>query len=226
MKKQINERVTRSIMATGGWTCAVGLLLGALGGCQWPPPDMWGQQPEQKPGQYPKNPAFADSNNKQEPTVTIVSDRERSDIVQVINFVPTNPWLIFDPLDGRIDGFKCTIYLGANIDSKVEGKRDGIKGFFGDGTIIVQLFEDVAETGKRSEMKIAHTWELTPEDAYPWRAREMSLLGWGYGLRLQWPAELKLAGRKVAILVSYKRTDGRLISSSKPIVRRVPIRGV
>ncbi|MCB9855869.1 MAG: hypothetical protein H6818_09310 [Phycisphaerales bacterium] len=191
----------------------------ALGGCQWP--KEWGGQPEQPKTQYPENIAF-NNGNTQEAKVTYVSDSERSDIVQVINLTPTNPWLIFDPLDGKIDGFKTTVYLSATV----EGTKDGIKGFFGDGTIIVQMFSDVSEEGARSEMKLAHTWELSPAEAYPWRAKEMSLLGWGYGLRLQWPSELNLSGKKIAILVSYKRTDGRMISSSKPIVRRVPVRGV
>lgn len=203
--------------------CAI-LLTVLIGGCQWPPPNLFAQSNDQKPN-YGSNQAFSAKSDR-EPTVTIVSEKERSDIVQVINFVPTNPWLIFDPLDGRIDGFKCTIYLAADVKDRPEGRKDGVKGFFGDGTIIVQLFQDVSEDGRRSDMKPAHTWELSPEDAYPWRAREMSLLGWGYGLRLQWPAELKLSGRKIAILVSYRRSDGRLISSSKPIVRRVPVRGV
>ncbi|HPF39939.1 MAG TPA: hypothetical protein P5081_12180 [Phycisphaerae bacterium] len=188
------------------------VTLGAtlLTGCQWPP--SWSPEPKGPGGPTGPGPA-------KEPTITIVPETERADIVQVANFVPTNPWLIFDPLDGKIDGFKCNIYLGANHEGK-------FKGFFGDGTIVVQMFADVGKDEAKSDMKLAHTWELTPDDAYPWRARKQTMLGWGYGLRLQWPKELELGGRKIAILVSYRRTDGRMISSSKPTVRRVPIRGV
>lgn len=207
------------------------ILVAGTAGCMWPQDgSQWWmlQNPNQNQNAYkvPPNPGLHNDEPKPEPTVTRVPDTERSDIVQVVNFVPTNPWLIFDPLDGRIDGFKCTIYLGAPLKNRPAGEKDGIKGFFGDGTIIVQLFQNVAEEGQRSDMKLAHSWELSPDDAYPWRAKEMSLLGWGYGLRLQWPGDLKLSGKKIAILVSYRRTDGRLISSSKPIVRRVPYRGV
>lgn len=219
MTQQEYQATTRNRRRAIAWTLTLLASTSALGGCQWP--REWGGESDQSKTKYPHNQAFSEG-NPQEARVTYVSNEERSDIVQVINFVPTNPWLVFDPLDGRIDGFKTTIYLSANV----EGTKDGIKGFFGDGTIIVQLFSEVAEQGARPQMKLAHSWELSPAEAYPWRAKEMSLLGWGYGLRLQWPKELSLAGKNVAILVSYRRSDGRLISSSKPIVRHVPIRGV
>ncbi len=167
-------------------------------------------------------PVTSGSGNKQ-PTVTVVSEEERSDIVQVINFIPTNPWLVFDPLEGKVDGFKSTVYLAAPL----KGERSGVKGFFGDGTIIVQMFRaEPDETTGKDRMELVHTWELPPEESYQWRARDMSILGWGYGLRLRWPEDLDVAGRKVSFLISYRRSDGRLISSSRPIVRRVPSRGM
>lgn len=228
MIRQADSRRTHSNRWYLARACAVLAITLIIDGCQWPPPENWGWGPkkeEQRIGEVPPNPALGDE-DRPEPKVTMVSDKERSDIVQVATFVPTNPWLVFDPLDGRIDGFKCTVYLGALLKNQPDGKKDGIKGFFGDGTIIVQLFQDATKPGERTKMTLAHSWELSPDDAYPWRAREMSLLGWGYGLRLQWPKELDLSGKNIAILVSYRRTDGRLISSSKPIERHVPIRGV
>ncbi|MCA9256552.1 MAG: hypothetical protein KDA33_12980, partial [Phycisphaerales bacterium] len=80
----------------------VTLGVSLLAGCQWPPPEDWFGQGKDNGGTTTKG-----TRNTSEPTITIVPETERADIVQVANFVPTNPWLIFDPLDGKIDGFKC-----------------------------------------------------------------------------------------------------------------------
>jgi hypothetical protein len=189
--------------------------------CQWPAEwNEWGAKKDTSRHNSPM-PVTGPSGDKT-PTVTIVSEDERSDIIQVINFIPTNPWLIFDPLDGKVDGFKCTVYLAAPL----QGERSGTKGFFGDGTIIIQMFQGGGDDSENSRMELVHTWELPPEEAAKWRAKKMTVLGWGYGLRLRWPETVTAGGHKVSFLVSYRRSDGRLISSSRPIVRRVPLRGV
>lgn len=189
--------------------------------CQWPAEwNEWGAKKDSSRHNSPM-PVTGPSGDKK-PTVTIVSEDERSDIVQVVKFFPTNPWLVFEPLEGKVDGVKCTVYLRAPLKDNPQG----VKGFFGDGTIIVQMFLASEDESKKEKMELVHSWELPPEEAYKWRARKITVMGWGYGLRLRWPDEIKAGGRKVSFLVSYRRSDGKLIPSTRPSVLRVPLRGV
>jgi hypothetical protein len=139
-----------------------------------------------------------------------------SNIVSVNKFFSAVPWLIFDdPSNGRIDGFKCTVYL--------EG-HDSPKGVFGSGTIVVTMYRLESDPLGRETPTQVHEWELPPEKAFPWRAKKPTMIGWGYGLRLHWDKELDLMGKRVAILIKYIRDDGRVISSSRTVLR-VPLVG-
>jgi|GEM_PF-1474182 len=139
-----------------------------------------------------------------------------SNIVSVNKFFSAVPWLIFDdPSSGRIDGFKCTVYL--------EG-HDSPKGVFGTGTIVVSMYRlDNDPLGREVPTQV-HEWELPPDKAYPWRAKKPTMIGWGYGLRLGWGKDLDLMGKRIAILIKYIRDDGRVISSSRTVLR-VPVVG-
>lgn len=139
-----------------------------------------------------------------------------SNIVSVNKFFSAVPWLIFDdPSSGRIDGFKCTVYL--------EG-HDSPKGVFGTGTIVVTMYRlDNDPLGREFPTQV-HEWELPPEKAFPWRAKKLTMIGWGYGLRLHWDKDLDVMGKRIAILVKYIRDDGRVISSSRTVLR-VPLIG-
>lgn len=137
-----------------------------------------------------------------------------SNIIRVHKFFPPSPWLSFSgDGTGRAEGVRCTVYL--------EGP-EGPQGVFGDGTIVVSMFEiRLAVNGRDEAMKL-HEWELSPEEAYPWRAKQKTAMGWGYGLRLQWPDDLDVAGKQVAFVIRYVRTDGRVVGSSRQVLK-VPI---
>jgi hypothetical protein len=139
-----------------------------------------------------------------------------SNIIRVNKFLSADPWLCFNSDgSGRIDGFRITVYLeGA-------GKP---KGVFGTGTIIVEMYRIDRDQRGRESAHPVHKWELPADQAYPWRAKEASGMGWGYGLRLQWSSDLDLAGRTVAFVVKYVREDGVVISSSRQVVKVPPSR--
>lgn len=140
-----------------------------------------------------------------------------SNIVRVNKFFSQTPWLSFAG-DGsnRVNGVRITVYL--------EGANEP-KGVFGTGTLVVGMYRlDVDPATGRERSTLAYEWELPPERAYVWRAKEETALGWGYGLRLQWPDDLDVGGRQVAFVVKYLREDGRIISSSRQVLK-VPFVG-
>ena len=150
------------------------------------------------------------------PPVMVPGPGAVSNIVSVNKFFSAVPWLIFDdPSSGRIDGFKCTVYL--------EGS-DSPKGVFGTGTIVVTMYRlDKDPTGQEVPVQVKE-WVLPSEKAYPWRAKKPTMIGWGYGLRLRWGPDVDVAGKKIAILVKYIRDDGRVINSSRTVLQ-VPLSG-
>jgi len=134
-----------------------------------------------------------------------------SNIIRVNKIISSNPWLSFDP-DGtkKIDGIRITVYLEA---------PDKPKGVFGDGTLIVQMYQLDHATDGLETAKLAKEWELPPEKAFPWRATNESLLGKGYSLRLQWGDDAKINGRQAAFIVKYKRSDGKVIASTRQVMK-------
>lgn len=139
-----------------------------------------------------------------------------SNIVRVNKFFSQTPWLSFDS-DGskNVDGVSFTVYL--------EGPNEP-KGVFGTGTIVINMYRlDIDPTGRETAVPV-HEWVLPSDQAYPWRAKNRTALGWGYGLRLQWPREVKVSGKQIAIVVKYVREDGRTISSSRQVLK-VPVSG-
>ncbi|MCG8408765.1 MAG: hypothetical protein MI923_26465 [Phycisphaerales bacterium] len=148
--------------------------------------------------------------------VTIPDEDAVSDIVRVNKIFGQFPWLSFNS-DGsdRINGFKCSIYL--------EGSQSNSKGVFGNGTIVVTMFR--LDTGPNGEVATpVFEWMLPPDVAYQFRAKEPTLLGWGYGLRLKWDDNVKVVGSKIAILIKYVRDDGSVVRSSRKVLR-VPMTG-
>ena len=178
---------------------AASLLIGlAAPGCMWP--EGWQMWP---PQETEKNPGMP-------------SDQPVSNIVTVNKIFSVVPWLMFDnPESGRIDGFKCTVYLE---DAKTT------KGVFGTGTIVVEMYTlDIDARGREVPFKVKE-WVLPPDKAKPWRAKKVSMLGWGYGLRLKWGEDVDVVGKKIAIVIKYAREDGQMLSSSRQVLR-VPITG-
>jgi hypothetical protein len=134
-----------------------------------------------------------------------------SNIVRVNKFFSSDPWLNFGA-DGtnKIDGVRFAVYLESANKST---------GVFGTGRILVTMYELTRDAfGKEAATQI-YEWDMPSEKAYPWRAKQMTALGWGYGFRLHWDPKLDLAGRQVAFVVKYFREDGRVITSSRQAVK-------
>lgn len=141
---------------------------------------------------------------------------EESNIIRVNKIFDSFPWLSFaSDGSGRVDGFKCAVYL--------EGARS-TKGVFGTGTLVVSMYRLDADALGREVPTEVQCWTFTREEAMQFRAREMKMLGWGYGLRLKWDDNVSVCGKKVAVVIKYVRDDGRVVSSSRKVLR-VPIVG-
>jgi hypothetical protein len=151
------------------------------------------------------------------------------DVTNIMSTMRTMPWLNFDSSDPtKIDGFAVNTYL---ISSTTQ------RGVFGAGTIRVSMYEDATASGttlpapttmgKNVLGKKLFEWELPADKAMPFRVVRRPgrtyVMGDGYQLRLSW-GNLDLAGRSIALVVEYQRTDGRLIRRA-PFWLRVPSRG-
>jgi hypothetical protein len=133
-------------------------------------------------------------------------------IVRVNKFFHAHPWLVFDN-DGtdQIDGIRFAVYLEG------PGRSSGV---FGSGTMVATMYRlDVdTKTGREIPTKV-QDWEMPPDKLYPWRCKKQTLLGWGYGLRLHWNNKLDLEGRQIAMVVKYIREDGKVITSSRQVLK-------
>ncbi len=132
-------------------------------------------------------------------------------IVRVNKFFSSEPWLSFES-DGtsRPDGVKFSVYL--------EGPRKPA-GVFGTGRMVVTMYRiDINPIGEEMATQV-YEWDLPADRAYVYRAKEQTALGWGYGLRLQWDRGLDLSGKQVAFLVKYIREDGKVITSSRQVLK-------
>lgn len=139
-----------------------------------------------------------------------------SDITQVKKFYSASPWLSFDEAgDPNPEGFKVAVYLIS--------ARTG-KGAFGDGDIEVTIYSHpkARRGGKPTEPVLEKRWILSTKDAMPFRAKVEHVMGFGYGLRLNWGG-VDLLGKTVSVHIDYRRTDGRLIRS-QPKWLRIPPR--
>ncbi len=134
-----------------------------------------------------------------------------SNIVRVNKFFSQTPWLSFTG-DGskKVDGVSFSVYL--------EGPS-APKGVFGTGTIAVIMYRLNTDPNGRETATQVYEWVLRPEESYLWRAKAKTALGWGYGLRLQWPEDLDVDGRRVAFVVKYIREDGRVVNSSRQVIK-------
>jgi hypothetical protein len=138
----------------------------------------------------------------------------------------SKPWLNFDPAHpARVNGLAVNVYL---VSASTQ------KGVFGAGTIRVVMFEDLSgsrgrDAGGKVDLEDAigkklYEWELTPEQATPYRvlrrANKKHVLGDGYQLRLSW-GDLDLAGKNVALQLEYVRGDGQRVVR-KPFWLQIP----
>lgn len=171
----------------------------------------------------PTDATATQSKGKSEPFVP--PETPVSDIVRVFLIYPTVPWLVFDNQGGgMVDGFTCSVYLISPVYDPVRGKILE-KGVFGTGTIVVEIYR-LSKDGAGQEISaLVQTWELPPDEAMKFRGRNPKLLGWGYGLRLQWDKDVKVAGEDVAIVVKYVRDDGRVVPTRRKQLH-VPTKGL
>lgn len=147
-----------------------------------------------------------------------------SDITRVFLIYPTVPWLVFDDQGGGlVDGFTCSVYLISPVYDPVSGGTLE-KGVFGTGTIVAEMYRLGTDAAGREASALVQTWELPPDEAMRFRGRSPKLLGWGYGLRLQWDKDVEVAGEDVAIVVKYVRDDGRVVPTRRKQLH-VPTKG-
>ncbi len=139
-----------------------------------------------------------------------------SNIVRVNKFFSQNPWLSFrSDGSGTVDGVSFAVYLESATHPQ---------GVFGTGTIIATMYRLGLDPLGREVVTPVHEWVLPPDKAYVWRSKRASAMGWGYGLRLQWPESVNVGGKQIAFIVKYVREDGREISSSRQVLK-VPVSG-
>ena len=131
------------------------------------------------------------------------------DVVAIRHFYSPLPWLTNS--DGRITGFFVRAYF-------VSGKTD--KGVFVPGTISVTM--NVLQTRLEGgfDRQLGHEWSFTGEEVAGFRVRKASKLGDSYGFVLQWPPEADVMGRRVEIVFSYRRGDGRVVTGPP---RQLPV---
>jgi hypothetical protein len=135
-------------------------------------------------------------------------------IISIHKYVSQEPWLSFNPAGLReADGFKAAVYL--------ESGTTGL-GAFGDGTIRITMYVVERTDLLTEELVPMYRWELNSEQSTPWRFRNPTRLGWGYGLRLPW-RDVDVSGKEIELAFQYQRRDGQMISS-EPIRLRVPAR--
>jgi hypothetical protein len=127
------------------------------------------------------------------------------DIVEVHTHYNLFPWLQFDPVDPRPQGFMVSaLFL-------VSGKTG--KGVFADGTIAVKMYRvDAGEQGRETRT-LLQTWEYTPQQALLYRAVKRTVVGEGYQLRVCWRKDLDLVDRQIVTVVEFTRLDGKVIRS-------------
>ena len=129
-----------------------------------------------------------------------------TDVIAVKKFYAPVPWLSFDEAgDANPEGFKVTLYL-------VSARTD--KGAFGDGDIIVSLYEydprPASRTYQPRPPELFKQWVLDPAAVLPFRAKRPTFLGYGYQLRLNW-GDIDILGKTISINIDFRRRDGRLI---------------
>lgn len=93
------------------------------------------------------------------------------------------------------------------------------KGAFVSGPIGAELYLLERDRDGRLVRGLAHEWKLDRAAAEGLRIRKVSPMGYSYGLPLQWPGDMDLAGRQVEVVFTYTRADGHVIRSSAKRLR-------
>ena len=147
-------------------------------------------------------------------------DQLSDSVVRMLTIYRAKPWLSFDEA-GDLDpeGISISLYL---IDGRTH------KGVFGDGNLLVDLYTLDPRPDGGTDRVLGKHWTFGPHDAP--RGRQPTMLGWGYGLRLDWrPGDY--LGKSIEVAIAYERTDGRIVRSTTKRLRvprsvrdrRVPI---
>lgn len=148
------------------------------------------------------------------------------DISEIKAFLGQKPWLNFDPSQPtKANGISVTLYLISHSQRK---------GVFGSGTIRMVMYEDLSANPDKTADKATgpiegtgeklHEWELTSEQAMPYRVLRRPgktyVMGDAYQLRLSW-GDLDLQGKYIALVLEYQRADGQIVRR-KPSCLRIP----
>ncbi len=118
---------------------------------------------------------------------------------------PFNPWL-WNEDRSKVRG----IVIGALY---LQGPDS--KGVFGDGIIRPKMY--VAQRDEKGERKwtLLKEWDFDVQKAMPFRSKRLVRPGYGYSLFLSWGDEFDLSGREIRLIVSFERSDGLTVGSSK-----------
>lgn len=135
-------------------------------------------------------------------------DQLSDSVVRVLTIYKLIPWVSFDEAGDRDpEGVNITVYL-------IDGPSH--KGVFGNGNLIVDMYAQEPAADGRTTRTLIKKWSFGPHDAP--RSRRPTMLGWGYGLRLDWrPTEVM--GKRIELIVSFERSDGRVVRSTTKHLR-------
>lgn len=122
-------------------------------------------------------------------------------------------WLYRPDNTELVAGFRMNAYF-------VSGRTD--KGVFVPGLIRVKVAMDQLQPGGRVVPVVVYQDELDVEQAMKWRYTKKRMMGYAYGLQIDWPRELDevVAGKEIQVVVEYLSNSGRIIRSS---VRRLAV---
>jgi hypothetical protein len=133
-------------------------------------------------------------------------------ITQVAVVYDTYSAWIWNEDRSRIRGIKVgPVYLGGPTG----------KGVFGDGTIRPRLYRLDRAADGNLKPTLLKEWSFNVEEARLWRMKRQTVWGWGYGLPLVWddPSLIGPDVDQVRIVVSFERSDGRMVNSSNKDLR-------
>lgn len=116
-------------------------------------------------------------------------------------------WLYRPENTEVVAGFRMNTYF-------VSGTTD--KGAFVPGLIRAKAAMDQVQPDGAVKPVVVFEKTLDVEQAMKWRYTTKKLMGYGYGLQIDWPRELDdiVAGRQIQVVVEYISNSGRVVRSS------------
>jgi hypothetical protein len=124
------------------------------------------------------------------------------DITSISWWPNANPWV--RDADRRVVGLIIRAYFVSGATSKGE---------FVPGDIQATMSLVTPKAGGGYARVPLHEWAFDRRAAAGYRLQKRAVAGDSYGLLLRWPETVDVAGKTVELVLSYKRADGRVITS-------------